>query len=149
MPVTSIVSGVKALVPLLIGILLAYAAVTVWGWRNDSTQLALLVPEYTAMVQERDDKAAQVTELTAEVAELKATIAELKVGIAEQNHAIALAEERARSAEQQQALAKANAAQQAKQKDRRIATLEQALADTTQTISDLLDKSWELHHETL
>jgi len=145
MPLTSIVASIKAVVPVTVAFALACTIIVVWGWRNDSTALALLEPEHRTMTQERDDKAAQVTALTAEVAELKATIADLKAGIAEQNHAIALAEERAKSAEQQQALAKANATQLAKQKDKRIRTLEEALADATQTVTDLLDKSWELH----
>lgn len=123
---------------LLVGLLasaLAYGGSIVGGWHKDSQALEEIKPEHAQLAREKKELDANVQRLTQEGEKLRKSIDE-------QNHAVELAQEQARSAKEQQELAKSYAAQTARQAASRIASLEADLADSTKTLTDLLDNSW-------
>lgn len=113
----------------------AYAGVVVDRWHRDSVKLEKLMPIAVHLSDERDALSDQVAALTAD----KAT---LKEQISNQNHAIELAQVAADNAKALQEQARASAAKEQQRSTQRIAQLQADLADTTKTLTDMLDNSW-------
>lgn len=113
----------------------AYAGIVVDRWHRDSVKLEKLMPIAVSIDEERSALADQVVALTAD----KVT---LKEQINNQNHAIELAQVAADNAKALQEQARASAAKEQQRATQRIAQLQADLADTTKTLTDMLDNSW-------
>ena len=113
----------------------AYAGVVVDRWHRDSVKLEKLMPIAVHLSDERDALSDQVAALTAD----KTT---LKEQISNQNHAIELAQVAADNAKALQEQARASAAKEQQRSTQRIAQLQADLADTTKTLTEMLDNSW-------
>lgn len=113
----------------------AYGGIVVDRWHRDSVKLEKLMPLATKIDEERLALADQVTALNADKSLLKQAISE-------QNHALELAQAETDKAKALQAQALTFAAKDQQRSTRRIAELEADLADTTKTLTDMLDNSW-------
>jgi predicted RNase H-like nuclease (RuvC/YqgF family) len=113
----------------------AYAGIVVDRWHGDSVKLKALMPIAMDLRDERDALDDQVQTLTADNVTLKQQISN-------QNHAVELAQAETNSAKAQQQLAQGYTVKLQQQKDKRIEQLEADLADTTKTLTNLLDNSW-------
>lgn len=113
----------------------AYTGVVVDRWRRDSVELATVTP----LAQELIEK---YKALADEAKALRADKAALKEQISNQNHAIELAQVAANNAKALQEQAQASAAKEQQRATQRIAQLQADLADTTKTLTDMLDNSW-------
>lgn len=114
---------------------IAYGCMVVDRWHRDSVKLKKLMPIAVSIDEERSALSDQVVALTADKTALKEQISN-------QNHAIELAKVAADNAKALQEQARTSAAREQLRAQQRIAQLQADLADSTKTITDMLDNSW-------
>lgn len=130
-----VTKSLRAILCMLLVSSVVYAGVVVDRWRRDSIQLASDGSIVSELRNKNSDLGDKVLSMTSDVATLKASISN-------QNHAVELAQAETNSAKAQQELAKTFTEKLQIQKDKRIEQLEADLADTSKTLTDLLDTSW-------
>ena len=128
-------NGLRVALLLLLVSAVAYAGVVVDRWHGDSVALATVGPLSLELIEKNADLAAKVQALTDDKAALKEQIGN-------QNHAVELAQAAADNAKALQEQARTSAAKEQQRASLRIGQLEADLADTTKTLTNMLDNSW-------